>query len=34
MTVEVAALIGGALVLAYAVGVGLKSLRGRRGGPL
>jgi hypothetical protein len=34
MTAEVAAMIGGVLVLTYAIGVGLKSLRGRRGGPL
>jgi hypothetical protein len=34
MTPEVAALIGGAIVIAYGIGVGLKSLRGQRRGPL
>jgi hypothetical protein len=34
MTAEVAAMLGGAIVLAYGIGVGLKSLRGQRRGPL
>jgi hypothetical protein len=33
MTAEVAAMIAGVVVIAYSIGVGLASLRGRRGGP-
>lgn len=34
MSAEVAALIAGALAIAYGIGVGIKSLRGQRNGPL
>jgi hypothetical protein len=34
MTAEVAAMIAGAVVIAYSIGVGLASLRGQRRGPL
>ena len=33
-TAEVAAMVAGVVVIAYSIGVGLASRRGRRGGPL